>query len=49
MRIVHSPTFRDMRLCVKSSGRQNEDADVHVNAELVHVEITSVGGQVAEF
>jgi hypothetical protein len=50
MRIVHSPTFRDMRLCVKSnSRRQNEDADVHVNAELVHVEITSVGGPVAEF
>jgi hypothetical protein len=47
MRIVHSPAFRDVCVCV-NSGRQIEDADFHVNAELVHVEITSVGGPVAE-
>jgi hypothetical protein len=43
-----------MRVCVcvcvcVNSGRQNEDADFHVNTELVHVKITSVGGPVAEF
>jgi hypothetical protein len=51
MRIVHSPhipRYACMCMCV-NSGKQNEDADFHVSAELVHVRITSVGGPVAEF